>query len=244
MAGAAADAGKHVLVEKPMATSLEDADAMIEAADRTQCVLVPAQNVRFAPPCLAAAAAMAERRIGDLVGVRAVLGHTGPDDWAPGSDWFFDREVAGGGALMDLGVHLFDLVRAVTGQEITVEACVLRHRPGALWIEDAAEIGFRMSSGAIGSLRASWDSTPPTGVQLTLVGTSGTIAVQVGLLPQATLWSGAGDSVALEQPEPVNIYAQFAQAAAGQSPVPLDGRDGRAALAAVLAGYAIAKGTP
>ena len=164
MTQAACSAGKHVLVEKPMAVSLPEADAMIAAADKAGRVLMPAQNVRFAPSCQAAAAALAADRIGQIVGVRAVLGHTGPQDWAPGADWFFDRPRSGGGALIDLGVHLFDLVRAVTGDEIIVEGAVLKPRAGAPGIEDAAEVTFRLAGGAIGSLRASWDTTPPSGL--------------------------------------------------------------------------------
>jgi len=240
MTVAACAAGKHVLVEKPMAVSLDDADVMIAAADAAGRVLMPAQNIRFAPACCAAGRALADGRIGELVGVRAVLGHTGPQDWAPGADWFFDREQSGGGALLDLGVHLFDLVRAVTGDEIAVEGAVLKARASVPGIEDAAEVAFRLGRGAIGSLRASWDSTPPTGLQLTLVGTTGTIAVQAGKTGRPTLRGGDGASAELDLPEPVNPYALFVAAAAGRSPAPLDGRDGKAAVAAVLAAYACA----
>jgi len=240
MTVAACAAGKHVLVEKPMAVSLDDADAMIAAADAAGRVLMPAQNIRFAPACRAAGLALADGRIGDLVGVRAVLGHTGPQDWAPGADWFFDREQSGGGALLDLGVHLFDLVRAVTGDEIAVEGAVLKARASVPGIEDAAEVAFRLGRGAIGSLRASWDSTPPSGLQLTLVGTTGTITVQAGKTGRPVLRGGDGTSAELDLPEPVNPYALFAAAAAGRSPAPLDGRDGKAAVAAVLDAYACA----
>lgn len=237
MAEVACAAGKHVLVEKPMAVTLDDADAMIEAADNAGRVLMPAQNVRFAPSCQAAARELAEGRIGQLVGVRAALGHSGPQAWAPGADWFFDRELSGGGALIDLGVHLFDLVRAVTADEIIVEGAVLKPRPGAPGIEDAAEVAFRLAGGAIGSLRASWDTSPPSGLQLTLVGTTGTISVQSGKARAPVLLGSDGTVVELDLPDPVNPYALFGEAAAGRQPAPLDGRDGKAAVAAVLAAY-------
>jgi UDP-N-acetylglucosamine 3-dehydrogenase len=240
MTVAACAAGKHVLVEKPMAVSLDDADAMIAAADAAGRVLMPAQNIRFAPACRAAGRALADGRIGELVGIRAVLGHTGPQDWAPGADWFFDREQSGGGALLDLGVHLFDLVRAVTGDEIAVEGAVLKPRASAPGIEDAAEVAFRLGRGAIGSLRASWDTTPPSGIHLTLVGTTGTIAVQAGKTGRPVLRGADGTTVELDLPEPANPYAMFAAAAAGRVPAPLGGRDGKAAVAAVLAAYACA----
>jgi UDP-N-acetylglucosamine 3-dehydrogenase len=244
MAVAASEAGKHVLVEKPMAITLEEADQMVGAAAAAGRLLMPAHNVRFAPSCTAAAGALAQGRIGLLVAVRAVLGHTGPDDWAPGTDWFFDRKRSGGGALIDLGVHLFDLVRAVTGDEITVEGTAMRPRAGNPDIEDAAEVAFRLGSGAIGSLRASWDTTPPSGLQLTLVGTEGTIAAQSGKFGPPTLSSPDGSQVQLELPPPGNPCAAFIDAVAGRAPLPVDGRDGRAALAAVLSAYDLAAARP
>ena len=107
-----------MLVDKPMACTTADADEMIAAADANDVVLVPFQNTRFAAPFVAAHDAVADGRIGEVTGFRAAFGHAGPQAWAPGATWFFDRAVAGGGCLIDLGVHVVDLVRCVTGDDI------------------------------------------------------------------------------------------------------------------------------
>jgi predicted dehydrogenase len=234
MAVRAARAGKHVLVEKPIATSLAEADEMIAAAEAAGVVLMPAHNLRFARPSLAAAAVVSAGQIGEIVGVRASLAHTGPQDWAPGADWFFDRDRSGGGALLDLGVHLVDLLRAVTGDELDAVTAITKPRPGADGIDNAGEVGFRLRGGAIGSLRASWDTTPAAGMQLTVIGTKGTVAVGSG--PPVVRDEGGSESQ-LSLPDMVNPYALFAEACAGRVPPPVTGLDGRAALAGVLAAY-------
>src|SRR3954462_9005451 len=94
---AAAKAGKHVLVEKPMATTVADADAMVAAASDAGVVLMAAHNLRFAPPYAAAARAVAEGLVGDVVGVRVAMGHGGPEGWARDARWFRSPELSGGG---------------------------------------------------------------------------------------------------------------------------------------------------
>ncbi len=86
---AAAEAGKHVLVDKPMAATVADADAMIAAAGAHGVVLVPFQNTRFAAPFVAAHDLVAAGAIGDVTGLRAAFGHAGPQAWAPKATWFF-----------------------------------------------------------------------------------------------------------------------------------------------------------
>ncbi len=127
---AAANAGKHVLVDKPMACTTADADAMIAAAGTNDVVLVPFHNTRFAPPFVAAQQFVASGRLGEITGFRAAFGHGGPQEWAPDAKWFFDAEVAGGGCLIDLGVHVVDLLRAVTGDDIVAVSAILGGRRG------------------------------------------------------------------------------------------------------------------
>jgi UDP-N-acetylglucosamine 3-dehydrogenase len=234
MAIRAAQAGKHVLVEKPIATSLTEADAMIAAADVAGVVLMPAHNLRFARPSLAAAAVVSSGQIGEIVGVRTSLAHSGPEAWAPGADWFFDRSRSGGGALLDLGVHLVDLLRAVTSDELHAVTGIIRPRPGSDGIDNAAEVSFRLHRGAVGSWRASWDTIPAAGMQLTVIGTKGTVAVGSG---PAVVRDEHGSESEIPLPAAVNPYELFADACAGRIPPPVTGLDGRAALAGVLAAY-------
>jgi predicted dehydrogenase len=109
---AAARAGKHVLVEKPMALSLDEADAMIAAAREAGVTLMVAHNLRFAPIYEQVKRIVAEGAIGMPLAARGVFMHAGPDEfWGATSDWFWQAETAGGGALIDMGIHMIDLLR-------------------------------------------------------------------------------------------------------------------------------------
>jgi predicted dehydrogenase len=90
VAVAAAAAGKHVLVDKPLACNTLDADVMIAAAAQHDVLLVPFQNSRFAAPFVAAQQHVAAGCIGVVTGFRAAFGHGGPQQWAARADWFFD----------------------------------------------------------------------------------------------------------------------------------------------------------
>ena len=166
-------AGRHVLVDKPMACSTADADAMIDAADEQGVYLVPFQNTRFAAPFVAAQGCVAAGRIGEVAGFRAAFGHGGPQDWAARAEWFFDSAVAGGGCLMDLGVHVVDLVRAVTGEDIVAVSATCNGRRGD--VETDAQVLARLDNGAIGTIHASWSSPSGPDHQLTVIGTEATL---------------------------------------------------------------------
>ena len=235
MAIAAAQAGKHVLVEKPIAVSLAEADAMIDAAAANGVVLMAAHNVRFAAPYLAAARAVAEGRIGEVVGVRAAFGHAGPQAWAPASTWFREPSLSGGGALLDLGIHVADLLRAVTGDELEEVSAYLR-RPDPQGVEEAGQVAFRLRGGGVGTFHASWVARPGPDHQLVVHGTEGSLGIERG---QAVVRpADRSEKVVVEPPAgALDLYASFVAACVGEAPPAVTGEDGRAALAIVAAAY-------
>lgn len=94
---AAARAGKHVLVEKPMATTLAGADAMLAAAEETGVTLMVAHNLRFAPVYETVKRILSEGVIGRVFSAGGIFMHAGPDEfWGATSDWFWREELAGG----------------------------------------------------------------------------------------------------------------------------------------------------
>ena len=235
IAVAAAEAGKHVLVEKPLACTVEDADRMIAAALANDVVLMPAQNLRFAPPFLAVRDAVAAGRVGDVTGFRAALGHSGPESWGPASDWFRDVDAAGGGALLDLGVHVADLLRAVLADDVTdVTAFVHGGSPG---MEDTGIALLKFAGGAVGSLHASWAVRPGPDHLLTVFGTEGTVHVD-GRTPPTLFPAGGGERERLTVPEDADDpYRAFVRAVeTGEAPV-VSAEDGRAAVAVIAAAY-------
>lgn len=234
VAMAALGAGKHVLVDKPMARTVAEADEMIAAADRAATVLVPFQNTRFSPPFSAAAQKVGEGAIGDVTGFRVAFGHAGPQAWAPRATWFFERATAGGGCLIDLGVHAVDLVRAVTGDDVTHVSAVLNGKAGD--VETDAQLLLRLRCGAIGSVHASWSAQPGPDHQLTVVGTLGTLHLDTRT--PLTLVTASGERTRVElTDEPGSPLLELLAAVAGERASAVTAADGRAALAVVEAAY-------
>ncbi|MSP62744.1 MAG: Gfo/Idh/MocA family oxidoreductase [Myxococcales bacterium] len=106
LAGAALEAGRHVLVEKPLAVTLSDGIALSAAARSRGLALRTGANHRFFPPVEKARALIAAGALGPLRRVRARIGHDGRR--LP--EWARDPARAGGGALIDNGVHLADIL--------------------------------------------------------------------------------------------------------------------------------------
>ena len=96
----AAAAGKHVVCEKPLCVTLEEADAMIDACAKAGVLLMYAEELFFAPKYVKAKQMADEGAFGRIHLVKQGEKHSGPH-----SDWFWDVEQSGGGALMDLGCH-------------------------------------------------------------------------------------------------------------------------------------------
>ena len=230
----AAAAGKHVLVDKPMARTTAEADDMIVAAVENDIVLVPFQNTRFLPPFVAAHDAVRDGRIGDVTGVRAAFGHAGPQAWAPNATWFFDKTLSGGGCLIDLGVHVIDLVRFVTGDDIESVSAEVNGRAGD--VETDAQLLVRLGRGAIGSVHASWSSRPGPDHQLTVIGTEGTLHLD-GRTP-LTCFTLDGGRERVELPSDAGSpLDEFLAAIRGERPPSITAADGRAAVAVVEAAY-------
>jgi predicted dehydrogenase len=213
MAIAAAAAGKHVLVEKPIACTVAHADAMLAAAADADVLLMPAHNLRFAAPFVAAREAVARGDIGTVTMARAGFGHAGPGAWAPDATWFFDPALAGGGALLDLGIHMADLLRAAV---------------------------LRFAGGATATLQASWIVRGGRDLQLTVFGTAGMLHLDPST--PLTLRPLSGDAVTIAMPDAVvDPYAAFVEAITNGTALPVTAADGRAALAIIDAAYRAAE---
>jgi UDP-N-acetylglucosamine 3-dehydrogenase len=156
----ALSAGAHVLVEKPMAPTAADARKMVEAAAKAKRVLMVAMQRRFGGIERAIKDALTSGAIGKPHFIRARLSHGGPQLWAPGQKWFTTASEAGGGAMLDLGVHVADLaiwfmgeVDSVSGQVGTLAK--------QIEVDDTGAMILHFKSGAIGVVEASWSSMPP-----------------------------------------------------------------------------------
>jgi len=156
---AALNAGNHVLCEKPMATSSEEAEQMIEAAEKNNKKLMIGHNQRFVSSHQKAKELIVAGELGEIYSFRTTFGHGGPEQWsAEGEDsWFFKKDEAFIGAMGDLGVHKADLLRYLLGEEfIDVSAFIETSAKENTDVDDNAVLTLRSETGVIGTLAASW----------------------------------------------------------------------------------------
>jgi predicted dehydrogenase len=149
-------AGKHVLVEKPIAGTLGDARGMVDAAAVADRVFMVSQNYRFFPAPRAVAALIAEGRLGDVGAVEVSFRKYA--NTAPVGE---NRHYAlPDPLLMDMSIHHFDLMRFVLGQEPVRIDCHAWNPSWSRFVEPAAAVAaIRFDGGAVVSYRGSWVST-------------------------------------------------------------------------------------
>ncbi|MCI3920150.1 Gfo/Idh/MocA family oxidoreductase [Paenibacillus sp. TRM 82003] len=155
----AAHAGAHVLCEKPMAISADEAERMIEAAKKNGVYLMIGHNQRFMPPHVKAKEILKAGKLGKVLTFRTSFGHPGPEGWSVEGKggWFFQKSKAFVGAMGDLGVHKADLIRWMLDDEVSeVGAFVNTLHKEETDVDDNATCLLRMRNGAIGTLVASW----------------------------------------------------------------------------------------
>ena len=197
---AALEAGKHVLCEKPLANTVEEAEAMVAAAERARERGVRSMvgfTYRRVPAIALARQLVAAGRIGQVRHVRAqYLQDWIADPQAPLS-WRLQKEKAGSGALGDIGAHIIDLAQHITGESITGVSAVMetfvKERPlptaagalagvggaetGAVTVDDAAIFTARMSGGALASFEATRFATGrKNAIRIELNGSAGSLA--------------------------------------------------------------------
>jgi predicted dehydrogenase len=176
MAIAAAEAGKHILCEKPMALTLAEAVSMKEAADRAGVKLMVGLTHRFLTFNQKGKELIEGGAIGRPLIIRSRFAHDGPySSKYARTDWFFHQEQAGGGALLDMGVHAIDLMRWFLG-DITSVTGTIGNVKKQIPLEDTALATFTFQSGALGYMEVGWSSlTGVLGVEV--YGTEGTLVI-------------------------------------------------------------------
>ena len=205
---AAAGAGLAVLCEKPMATSLADAEAMVEACRRAGVRYATAFDQRFHGAHQAMARLIAEGRLGTVTAVRIVYACWLPADWAGAAvdNWRIDPKRAGGGALMDLAPHGLDLAATLLGEPLADVAAMGQGRVHHYRVEDGAVLIARSRSGVLLQLHVAYNcpETLPRR-RLEVVGTGGQLVAtdtmgQVGGGALAFLDAATGVSEAVPVP--------------------------------------------
>ncbi|CAN5252706.1 Gfo/Idh/MocA family oxidoreductase [soil metagenome] len=234
---AAASAGVHVLSEKPLATTLGDARAMIDSCRAAGVQLGTAFPVRSSAAVISLRELIGRGALGRILAVRG----TNPGRY-PGR-WFGDPALAGGGAVMDHTVHLADALRWLLAEEVLRVHSEVGSWLWGLEVEDCGILTLDLVGGGFATIDCSWSRprTFPTwgGVTLHVVGERGTVDVDV--FRQAvvhyddrageTRLDGWGDDLTS------SMVGDFADAVLDGRPVPISGEDGLRALEVAIAAY-------
>jgi predicted dehydrogenase len=231
--------GIHVLCEKPLATTREDAQAIVRACDVAGVLLMTAFPMRFSLPMIEGAAWINEDRIGSVLAFTGTNNGCIPTDHAA---WFADPVAAGGGAVMDHTVHLVDIMRwwlRSEPTEIFAETNQVLH-PGAE-VETGGILTVTFDNGVIATIDCSWSRPTgyPTwgGLSIEAVGTDGVFAVDP-FAERLEMWSqGTATWVDWGADPNLAMIDHFIGAVQGEHRLLVTGVDGLRATEAALAAY-------
>jgi len=166
-------AGCHVLCEKPLSNSVESSRRILAAAKAAGRALGVGFNHRYYPSMRFVKDCIRSGKLGDLDHLRVFGGHDGLKNFR--ADWMYKSEISGGGAMMDVGIHMTDLARYFAGEIAEVYAVTsdrIWHVPGS---EDNAIAVFKTASGLPISYQATWDEWKGYRVQVEAYGTLGMV---------------------------------------------------------------------
>jgi UDP-N-acetyl-2-amino-2-deoxyglucuronate dehydrogenase len=176
---AAAEAGKAIISEKPMAVTLEEADAILAAVERHRVPYTVVHNFLFSQPVLGAAALVREGSFGEpLLGRGEMLGNKPEETTRGDRDWRASRAM-GGGALIDSSYHEIYTVEALMGSPIRYVEARVATLKFPIDVDDTALMTFEHANGRLSTVHATWHSRNPVhrGRWVWINGTRGAIRV-------------------------------------------------------------------
>jgi len=234
---AAAEAGKHVLCEKPIATTVEDAEAMVAVCERNGVALQIAFPCRFIMAVEQAKRMIDEGRIGRILAIKGTNRGTMP------GGWFIDKALAGGGAVMDHTVHVTDLMRWFTGAEVAQVYAEIGNMVYGDDFDDCAILTMTFDNGVFATLDPSWSRNrayPTWGdVTIGITGTEGVLWIDS--FDQKLMLYGneelVGREVCLADNMDLYLIKDFIECVAQERPPSITGRDGLEAMRVALAAY-------
>jgi predicted dehydrogenase len=168
----AAEAGKAVLCTKPLARSAAEAKEMLDAVESAGVFNGYLEDLVYTPKMLKSVESIQNGALGRILWARSRETHPGPH-----SDWFWDPELSGGGAIVDLGCHCIEIARNFIGKEVKpVEVmCWADTQVHPIEAEDQAIGLVRYANGAIGQFEVSWAFRGGMDLRDEVSGTEGTI---------------------------------------------------------------------
>ena len=194
----AARAKKHVIVEKPLAMNLEECAAIIAACEDAGVKLMYAEELCFAPKYERVRKLVLEGAIGKVYQLRQCEKHSGPH-----SDWFYDENQSGGGALMDMGCHGIGWLMWILGEQVkpvsvyaTMGTYLHKNRTRC---EDNSICMVEFDNGAIGVVENSWAKHGGMDDRIEVYGTGGVVFADLFISNSAITYSQSGYDYAMEK---------------------------------------------
>ncbi len=233
----AAQAGKHILCEKPLATTIADAEAMIYACESAGVQLMTAFPCRYSPVIQRLKETLDSGTVGEIVAARGTNRGRNP------GGWFIEKSESGGGATIDHTVHVTDLLRWILRDEVKEVYAEISNNIGHKSFDDVGFLSLTFEKGTFATLDASWSrpkSFPTWGdVTLEVITTQGTLSLDMFAQNvvvysdknNSTAWHNWGGNI------DNGLVGAFAQAVREGSPVPITGVDGLRAAEVALAAY-------
>ncbi len=248
----AAKAGKHVLIEKPMATNLEDADELIRLCDEGDLRLGVVFQHRFDAASTYIKELVDSGELGTIALASVYVKWFRAADYYDPSSWRGTWATAGGGVLINQAIHAMDVLCWFIGDVQSVVGYA-GARVHDIEVEDTAAAALRFASGAFGVVEASTTTYPQTDERIEIAGSRGTVTIEGGQIIQHELAGRDAEmpKLALEDPRfrgksyygtsHPRVIEDFVQAVSeGRAPA-VDGREGRKVLEVIFAIYESAR---
>lgn len=234
----AAEAGVHVLCEKPISVSVADARVMVDACEQAGVQLMIAFPCRYSPAFKRLEQIVRSGELGEIVAIKGTNRGQNP------GGWFNDPALAGGGTVIDHTVHVVDVMRTLLGEEVVkVYAEIETVFDPDLPCDDAGVLSMNFEGGCVATLDASWSrpaNYPTWGdVTMALMGTEGNAWADL-FVEHVDAWrEGAGTYLweAYGHDANADLIADFAASIETGAPVPITGMDGLKAMEVALGAY-------
>jgi predicted dehydrogenase len=252
----AAAAGKHIIIEKPLAVTLEEADTMLDACRKARVKLMYAEELCFAPKYERVRSLVKEGAVGNVYMLKQSEKHSGPH-----SDWFYDVDRAGGGVLMDMGCHAVGWFRWMLNnakvKSVYASMSTVLHG-GRTRGEDNSVMIIEFENGVTGVAENSWAKHGGMDDRSEVHGTGGVVYADLFMGNAAVAYSKNGFGYAMEKADTTQGWSfpifeeafnqgyphelkHFVDCVINDKQPLVTGDDGRAVLEVLYAAYASAR---
>lgn len=258
---AAAEAGKHLIVEKPLEITLERCDNIIAACEKNGVLLATVFHSRFHQSLLRLKEAIDAGRFGRMTMGDAIVKWYRTQEYYDSGAWRGTWELDGGGALMNQAIHTIDLLTWLMGpvKEVTAQIALLAHQRIA--VEDTAVATVRFENGALGMIQGSTAVYPGYLKRIEIHGSTGSAVIEEediikwdfavsvdadaeireAMTNRHSSGGGAADPSAIGHHGHAMLFADLMQAVAEKRKPKIDGYEGRRSVEIILAIYEAAQ---